>query len=659
MALAEAPPRPILSPHQIIALADRRRQQYAERDGLYEVYNNYYRGKTSGQRPSVMAANSQGRPILRDLEGNESDRHYSTQILSPIIDDSQALLGRMPVTRVEPPVQSDAGVQKAELLTKYLVSTHELSRMDRQQAEIGFHLPCLGDGCYLLEPDPKLHRVTWTVVDPSTAYPSFMTGYRRFDLQDLAVVYFVDPYAARARWGSKVQIDDDKDAVPVTVYVSPWQRTVVVGHDHPVQVHHAEWDLGFCPAVWVFNKINGAFAQSDIASALVQQDALDYMMAIFLDGAQQNIFPIIGVKNPINVGSDPILVGPGAPPIPVQGDGDIIVRNSQGDLGAIRFGIQAFKDDIYAATGTTSVRQQGDMHSSIVTGRAMHAAQGPQATRVELKQQELGAAIRIANSMTLEMQEKAPFLGPREFEIFGRWKGQAFRETMSGKDIDGWYRNSVFWEPVTGMNLQQKTAVAYEGMTAGIWDDIRARELAGEEDPMGMRDRIRQQKMHDAQLQAQIQAVVGGGEGGQPPPGGSPGAPAGPGSPGSPSSAPTQLMRPRQLMPGGGHPQPPGAPQPGAPGPQGAPKPPGGVPAMGVTRDKVSGALAAVGDKLRGQVFALGQLAFNGTTSHLELAISEYKDHSLVLGAVKPLDPSASVKFVPEDKLPPEALKLA
>ena len=57
------------------------------------------------------------------------------------------------------------------------------------------------------------------------------------------------------------------------------------------------------------------------------------------------------------------------------------------------------------------------MHSSIPTGRAMHAAQGPQATRVELKQTELGAAIRAANSMTLRMQERAPLLGDHEFEL--------------------------------------------------------------------------------------------------------------------------------------------------------------------------------------------------------------------------------------------------
>ncbi len=48
------------------------------------------------------------------------------------------------------------------------------------------------------------------------------------------------------------------------------------------------------------------------------------------------------------------------------------------------------------------------------TGRAVQNLQGPQSTRIEFKQQVLGAAIEAANMMTLAMQEKAPLL--KEFE---------------------------------------------------------------------------------------------------------------------------------------------------------------------------------------------------------------------------------------------------
>jgi hypothetical protein len=638
---------PILSPYAIVELAAERKKVFAERDVLYETFQKYYRGKQAVAGPSVQAANAQGRPLLRLSETkSEADRAFSTQRLAPIIDDSQALLGRMPASRVEPPDNSEAGVATGELLSKYLISTHDLSRMDRQQAEMGYHLPCLGDGCYTLEVDPDLRRVTWTVVDPSTAYPSFMWGYRRFDVMDLVICYYLDPYVVKARWGIKA----DQEKTPVCVYLSKRQRTVVVGDREPEQVAHVEWDLRFCPAVWVFNKVNGQFANSDIAQSLIQQDALDFMWAVMLDGVVHNTYPIIGIRRPLQVSSDPITIGPGAPPVLLGEGGGIEVTRSQGDLSAIQYGMDQLVNDIYAATGTTQVRQQGTMHSAIVTGRAMHAAQGPQATRVELKQQELGLAIRTVNAMTLEMQEKAPLLGDHEFEIFGRYRGASFRQLMSGKDIDGNYRNTVSWEPVTGMNLQQKTAIAYEGGVAGLWDDLRARELVGEEDPMGMRERIAAQKLHEAQLQAQIQTVLlsaqqPGGGGGGAAPGGPPGVPPPAGGPmptggGGPSSQPApMLMRPRGL------------------GEMQAP-PAGGVP-QGISRQMVENALMLIAERLRGTVAVTGEMATQGEGTSIVALISNPKDYDRVLPVLRALDPNAKVTAMPENKWPAEAVRVA
>lgn len=641
-ALTKAPIVPILSPQEIIDLAKQRTAAYSERDGLYDTYQRYYRGKQAPSGPSVQAMNSQGRPLLRLSEAApRGEQGFTSQRLAPIIDDAQALLGRMPASRVEPPDQSEQGVAKGELLSKYLISTHELSRMDRQQSEMGYHLPCLGDGCYTLEVDPDLRRVTWTVIDPSTAYPSFMWGYRRFDILDLIVCYYLDPYAAKARWGIKVS----KEQVPVYIYTSKDQRSVIVGEEQPQRVHHTEWNLNFCPAVWVFNKVNGQFANSDIAQSLVQQDALDFMWAVMLDGIVHNTYPIIGVRNAISMSSDPITVGPGATPISLGADGHIEVTRSQGDLSAIQYGMDQLVNDIFAATGTTQVRQQGSMHSSIVTGRAMHAAQGPQATRVELKQQELGAAIQRVNMMTLEMQEKAPLLGDHEFEIYGRYKGASFRQTMSGKDIDGSYRNTVSWEPVTGMNLQQKTAIAYEGGIAGLWDDLRSRELVGVEDPMGMRDRIAAQKLHEAQLQAQIQqTMMAAQQGGGAPPQGQ--AEAGPGmASGAPpgASSNTQpapmIARPRGLG-------------------QAQAPPVGGVP-QGVSRQAVENALNLVAERLKGSVFVVGDLAMQGEGASIKAIISDPRDYGRVLPVLRAIDPQATVEAVAENKMPTEAVRVA
>src|SRR5207302_1813720 len=118
-----------------------------------------------------------------------------------------------------------------------------------QQADAGYHLSGLGDACYLLEADAELRRVTWTVVHPSTAYPAMMWGYRRFEILDLVIRYTLDAYLAKARWGAAVKASKSGGRVPVTMYVSPYQRTIVAGSEQPQQVAHIEWDLGFCPAV--------------------------------------------------------------------------------------------------------------------------------------------------------------------------------------------------------------------------------------------------------------------------------------------------------------------------------------------------------------------------------------------------------------------------
>src|SRR6185437_5532984 len=121
-ALKQAPLSPILSPVAIIELARERQGIFSERDALYEVFQRYYRGKQATATPSVLAMNPQGRPLLRLSEAtNTKEAVFSTQRLAPIIDDSQALLGRMPASRVEPPDQTEQGVQRGELLSKYLI----------------------------------------------------------------------------------------------------------------------------------------------------------------------------------------------------------------------------------------------------------------------------------------------------------------------------------------------------------------------------------------------------------------------------------------------------------------------------------------------------------------------------------------------------------
>src|SRR5665213_2299996 len=514
-----------LDANTIIELCERRMEQYAIRDAAYETYSRYYFGKQSGMgSPSQKIMNAQGRPLMRDSDSyGGGDGEYQGNVLQPPIDDKQALLGRMPASRVEPPDHEPAGLAAGQKMTKYLVSTHELSRMDRQQADMGWMLPCLGDSLYMLDiaKIDRAWRVVWNVVDPRYAYPKFKSGFQRFDILDLILREYWDAYEAKARFGSHVVEDLDQGRVAITTYISQYERVVVVGGKKRAEVvQRTPWKLPFCPAVWVFNKVNGGFAQSDIAQTLIQQDALNFLMQLFLDGAVISTYPIVVAKGSNSIGADGVVVGPGAPHVTTGPDGDLKYVQPLTDLSSIKFGIDAIQGGIYAGTGSSEARQTGQLHSSIQTGRAIHAAQGPQATRVELHHQELGAAIQITNAMTLEMQEKAPHLGNQTFEVFGRIRGKSFLEKFNPKDdINGWYRNSVQWEEMVGMNSQQKGAVASELKAAKVISNRRAMEIVGIDDPHGMQEEIEADLLHEAELQARVQAMLGG-QGGAPPGGG-------------------------------------------------------------------------------------------------------------------------------------------
>lgn len=648
MAIAADQPDPrILNGDEIIELARKRRKQYQKRNTLYDLYSLYYFGDhPSNDSIEILAMNSQGRPLLRDLERMKgSGTVYSTQRLAPIIEDYQALVGRMPQVRMEPPDPEPSGEEWAETWTKYLISTFEISDMIRQQQDGGFHLSAFGDECILLEPDGDRHspyykRVVWEVVDPRSAMPEFYRGHRRQQVRDLIIQRPEEYETILATYGIRPKSDEETDRM-VTIYISQHQRSVVVGTDAWRMPIHTDWNLTFCPAIWVFNKINGKMAQSDIAHSLAHQDAQDYISNVMMDGIVRAIYgTIIAIKDPANVSTQTWTWGPNPAPIITQSTGGVQVAQANADLTPALQLLQQVQGDLNAAAGTSQVRQEGQMHGSIQTGRAIHAAQGPQGTRIDLRQENLGAGIRNAVAMTLEMQEKAPDL-QGEFEIFGRYKGKSFREVVNTKDIDGWYRARVTWDTLVGMNAQQRLQVAYEGKVAKIYGNVTAMEMAGVEDPLGEIERIEQDEIRQAEHQARVQGIMGGQ---QPVPSGGAAAPAGPGGPPPQGGAGPQAAAPPRMLA-----RPEGMGQFGQPGPQ----------SLGVALKEVEALVGLIASKLKGTVWAIGDLATQGSSMQPKLLVSDWRDQPLVMQALKEKAPGLSVKAKPEDEMPREAVRVA
>jgi hypothetical protein len=77
---------------------------------------------------------------------------------------------------------------------------------------------------------------------------------------------------------------------------------------------------------------------------------------------------------------------------------------------------------------------------------------------------------------------------------------------------------------------------------------------------------------------------------------------------------------------------------------------------MGVSRKAVLATLADV--KLRGQVFATGDLATAGQAQTVTLAITDFRDQRAVREAVLPLDPKPTIRTFAATKMPPNAVLL-
>jgi hypothetical protein len=301
-------------------------------------------------------------------------------------------------------------------------------------------------------------------------------------------------------------------------------------------------------------------------------------------------------------------------------------------------------EDMMAASGSSVARQTGEQpHSSIATGKSLHAAQGPQATRIEQRLKVLGGRLARLCGRLMEMQEKAPalskFMVDEGLNIQGRYQGASFNEKIMAKDIGGWYVTTVVFDDTVGVNPQQKLYVAMQGLAAGIGDDLWAREKMGIEDPLAMRKRVEAWKLHEAEVQAQAQqAMQGGAQGPGGPQGGPPGglqSPAGggpgPGGPGGAQPQPQLLQRPVA---------------------RGLPAlPPGGAP-MGVALPAVRMALHGIVGSLRGSVYAVGELALAGTSEQPDIRITDHRDFRLVRDTIEALGVKAKVRHQKADEMP-------
>ena len=644
------------TPEQILKSWLRRRDEASGRNERYMRLMSYYFGKQShGSRAlhEVLAATATGRPLIRDLGVSlEVNKRYVSNKIQPIVDDYQALLGRLPTIRIDAPEAGEPGVAKAEKQEKYIVSTYQMADMPYHQAFAGWCLTLLGDAVYVCEIDIDTDRVLPCSVLPMSCYPTFQRGPRRYDLWDLLVESQYTYEECQRDLGVTPRSDEPGDCTVIT-YMSPYQRTIIVGSD-PERAKvgpSVKWNLGFCPAVWARNKINGDFVSSDVESILNLQDMYDFTLNIMADGLVEMTYPVRLIKGDVQNPDGPYPIGPGTN---LEGgpNSDIkVVGLTPPPQAGMQFSSMVM-DDMQTGSGTSEVRQQGMPDRSNISGRAIQSAQGPQATRIDLRQITLGTALTKLNARIMATQEKAPVISARKLELQGRYKGMSFKEDFQPKlDIDGWYVNTAIWDELIGTSRGQRIQMGVELVNAKLADRAYAMQLAGIEDPAQMVKRVHAEMEEEAKFQQEMQKDLPGAQ--------APGPQAVPARiiPATGMPAPPPPMAMRRPAP------PPAAPAMPAQGPAGQPVQnpsalPSGVP-MGVTVNAIKAQL--VGVHLYGEVFAIGDLAQSGQAMRAQLRITDPRDFRKVRDAVLQADKDQKpdVRFAKEENLPSDKVKVA
>lgn len=80
---------------------------------------------------------------------------------------------------------------------------------------------------------------------------------------------------------------------------------------------------------------------------------------------------------------------------------------------------------------------------------------------------------------------------------------------------------------------------------------------------------------------------------------------------------------------------------------------------MGISIKAIQTALLGIADKLKGAIFAVGELATNGQSTKPQLLIADHRDYSLVLQTIKPLAANVKVEAQGQKDIPDDAVRVA
>jgi hypothetical protein len=249
---------------------------------------------------------------------------------------------------------------------------------------------------------------------------------------------------------------------------------------------------------------------------------------------------------------------------------------------------------IQRIAGSAPVRTENAIPGSNVSGKSVHAQQGPMETRLAASQTIIGYHLQSLNSKILYMLWGIDEFKNDVMNIYGTEKGKPYKIEFQGEELDGWTRNQVQWSALIGSTSHERSVVGLSLKQADLGPDEWVLDQIGIEDSEMLITQARTEAKDRMQQQAMMQQAA------QPPGGGAPG---GSGSQAQTPSAgappPDGAAGPPQAQPPPGAPPLPGFPQVDTAPTQAGLGTPSPVPDVA---GQINQTLQQVGDQLMGKV---------------------------------------------------------
>jgi hypothetical protein len=476
------------------------------------------------------------------------------------------------------------------------------SNIKGKQPKQAFWLSCRGDCIYGVEwaegEKPSIQIKTY---DPAYCYPN-LDPEDPGGMLDLLITYEVPSSWIKRMFG--LSLPDSKKTARLFIYWDQEMRSCQV-EKFKLPLYTTYHDLGFVPWRWASGNPNGHLAQGDIAETPKLQQLMCDTLMLALNAARKRVdkaFWGSGITGDVVPRAGHVNVFPN-PQAKIE-------EYPSADPPEMLMGVmQMIQQLATQMAGVSPISMEGVVAGSNITGASVrHQVEAIEA-RQAVKQVSLESAYSMAGEYVLRILEKK---FPNDELVVATTTGAV---KMSGADVREWYLCDASYGGWESMSLLERGRWAMEGL-GRIHDDRKAVEIVYQDmDPDVMVARVHDYQLRQAAMTGESQAAAqqaaqGGsgsaqqGQGAGSPMGGGQGAP--------PGSAPTPPLMQR--------PQPPGLNAVvGAAGPD-----------QRVHLNELESLINLVRDQLRGNVYAVGQLALQGAALDPVVAVESEHDQPLV-----------------------------